>query len=149
MKYIKKVSAAQLISNTGTIIDSMNPGDDQTVNAPSIHSVKGYIDNILAGEDITITASTGVNVGFAVAKKFGKVCVINAKLVTTASKASGSTLCTFSENAKPDKNIFYVGFSTQSSGIWRGIIDQNRNFILSGALSSSVEVYFTLCYTSS
>ena len=45
MKYLKKVSASQLISNTGTIIDSMNPGDDQTVNAPSIHAVKDYVEN--------------------------------------------------------------------------------------------------------
>ena len=45
MKYIKKVSASQLISNQGTIIDSMNPGDDQTVNAPSIHAVKNYIED--------------------------------------------------------------------------------------------------------
>ena len=45
MKYLKKVSASQLISSEGAIIDSMNPGDDQTVNAPSIHAVKGYIED--------------------------------------------------------------------------------------------------------
>ena len=44
MKYIKKVSVAQLQSNTGTIIDSMNSGDDPTTNAPSIHAIKTYVD---------------------------------------------------------------------------------------------------------
>ena len=47
MKYIKKVDVTQLISNTGTIIDSMNTQDDQHTNAPSIDAIKNYIDNIV------------------------------------------------------------------------------------------------------
>lgn len=39
MKYLKKVSAAQLISASGTIINSMVTGDDPEVNAPSISAV--------------------------------------------------------------------------------------------------------------
>ena len=59
MKYIKKVSASQLISNTGTIIDSMNPGDDQTVNAPSIHAVKDYVETgFITGEIVTVNGTT-------------------------------------------------------------------------------------------
>ena len=52
MKYIKKVSVSDLVSNTGTIIDSMNSGDDQTVNAPSIHAVKEYVGNYSTTEQI-------------------------------------------------------------------------------------------------
>lgn len=44
MKYIKKVAVTPVTPNTGDIIDSMNPGDDQTVNAPSIHAVKDYLN---------------------------------------------------------------------------------------------------------
>lgn len=44
MKYIKKVDVTQLVTNTGTIIDSMNPGDNQHTNAPSIDAVKNYVE---------------------------------------------------------------------------------------------------------
>lgn len=47
MKYLKKVSASQLISNEGTIIDSMMSGDDQHINAPSIDAVKNYVSGIV------------------------------------------------------------------------------------------------------
>ena len=52
MKYLKKVSASQLISNEGTIIDSMNSGDDQHTNAPSISAVKGYVENYSTTETV-------------------------------------------------------------------------------------------------
>lgn len=45
MKYIKKVDVTQLVTNTGTIIDSMSSGDDQHTNAPSINAVKNYVEN--------------------------------------------------------------------------------------------------------
>ena len=49
MKYIKKVSASQLISSEGAIIDSMNPGDDHHTNAPSIDAVDNFVDSVESG----------------------------------------------------------------------------------------------------
>lgn len=59
MKRIKKVSASQLMSNTGTIINSMSSGDDPTLNAPSISAVKGYVDNYSTTEKIIGTWTNG------------------------------------------------------------------------------------------
>lgn len=39
MKTIKKVSVSPLPRNEASVIDSLDSGDDQTINAPSIHAV--------------------------------------------------------------------------------------------------------------
>ena len=39
MKTIKKVAVSPLPRNEASVIDSLNSGDDQTINAPSIHAV--------------------------------------------------------------------------------------------------------------
>lgn len=72
MKYIKKVSVAQLQSNTGTIIDSMSSGDDHHTNAPSIDAVKNYVEKVggnsyhLDVQNEITTTNTPVDTGLTV-----------------------------------------------------------------------------------
>lgn len=82
MKYIKKVSVAQLSSNTGTIIDSMNSGDDQHVNAPSINAVKDYVDTVT---NYTITPAYTTNTPAYIFKKIGKIFILDIAAIYLAS----------------------------------------------------------------
>lgn len=61
MRTIKKVSVTPVASNTGTIIDSMNTGDDKHTNAPSINAVTTYVGNQL--EPIQTYSTTETRIG--------------------------------------------------------------------------------------
>lgn len=110
MKYIKKVSVAQLQSNTGTIIDSMTSGDDPTTNAPSIHAAKDYVDNKVD------------NKGYAF--DYGSVTSEDTNTGTTFKKY-GSTI-TITTHGRPVV-IIGTAFGRVSGGsvIWKVALDGN------------------------
>lgn len=125
---------------------SYKPKDGNYIDSTGIVHGQISLKNIINGEDITFTPTTGVSVYQLSAKRYGNVCVMNGRLNTTASKSAYSTLGTFSSNAKPKTNVFFVGYTTQSGGNWKGALNQNCELLTTVSINSSVEVYFTLCY---
>lgn len=142
MKYLKKVSASQLISNEGTIIDSMNPGDDQTVNAPSIHAVKDYVENYSTTEQrigtwidskplyrIVFTGTTGsgtYNI-FGNIPNINKVISIRGTIIGSGG-AVNDTIPNYWDNNT--KNIIQCNPSSGDVFITYGSTYQNRDFIV-------------------
>lgn len=100
MKYIKKVSVSELENNTGTIIDSMNPGDDETVNAPSINAVKNYFETIDFSSSVSLN-ETPLNARF---QKSGNVITINYQ-GEYKTNANNDLIFTLPEGYRPLNNI--------------------------------------------
>lgn len=114
MKYLKKVSASQLISNTGTIIDSMNPGDDQTVNAPSIHAVKEYIS-----EKSIVTYKPSADIEYTTPSSYAGTSITNLSVVNS----NGNNISLnqngefqFANNVKNVKVSYNVCFNNTNTG---------------------------------
>lgn len=85
MKYIKKVSVAQLQSNTGTIIDSMTSGDDHHTNAPSIDAVDNFVTNVTSVSSYSITPSYPGTGHSYILKKIGNLVVFTSNVIFLGS----------------------------------------------------------------
>lgn len=93
MKYIKKVDVTQLVTNTGTIIDSMNPGDDQHTNAPSIDAVKKYVENYSTSETKIGTWIDGKPLYRKVFQTYAATQVNTVMSVGSISNMNVDTIC--------------------------------------------------------
>lgn len=90
MKYIKKVSVAQLESNTGTIIDSMTSGDDHHTNAPSIDAVDNFVEDTLTPVNYTITPVYSAVTPVYTLKKIGHLVVLDFNTIYLASVSANA-----------------------------------------------------------
>lgn len=155
MKYLKKVSASQLISSEGTIIDSMNPGDDQTVNAPSIHAVKEYFSVDTGTLTSTSANATLNNCSYF---KYGRIVQITGSItITNGTSSTWKTydLVTLPEKLYPlqstvisairdeDSKIIGVGIATARNALY--IADRGRGSLTTNANA----IPFNLVYVSS
>lgn len=141
MKYIKKVSVAQLQSNTGTIIDSMNPGDDHHTNAPSIDAVKNYIDSVVqsiwTGNVYTKQSSTSLSTTLESGKLYAFVVKGNS------SNYTETIPFIFDENGTLVQHTSYNGTTMTR---WRIEVSSNSFYLDNNSLNMDASTAITILY---